>query len=74
MPRLSAVSCNPNRESVHELPEELADCLIRNIAIRIEQLLSTSDVRLGLLHCGNIQEYKRLPKVMICTETTQRAG
>ena len=44
------------------------------MAALIEEVRGISDVRLGLLHGGNIEEHEGLPQMMIGAEPADRTG
>src|SRR5258708_32145850 len=59
------VMLDPRFKCLQELLQKFAGRLIFHRALLVEQLGDAADVRLGLLHRRNIEEYKRLPQRVV---------
>src|SRR4051812_15672650 len=60
---------DPRSERCSELTQELARALVLQLAARVEQIRSASDVGFRLLHHRDVQEHERLAQMMVCTES-----
>jgi hypothetical protein len=59
---------------VHEMLQEVACFLIGELAICVEELAGSANIRFWLLHGRHVQKYERLPEMMVRAKPANGAG
>jgi len=65
---------DPVRKGLEEFAQKSTHRFVGQGPRLVEQFVRAANIGLGLLHCGDIEEYQRLSQVMIRAKSADRAG
>src|SRR5205814_2031041 len=71
---LGDILLDPLRERVQELLQEVARRVVYQRTARVEELGGFANVGLGLRHRRHVEEYQRLPQMVVRAERANRSG